>query len=221
MDNLFMAPTPILWHIAGIGAQGGLLAQHFFHGRHEVQLILKNKAQLTTYQQSTLTLFKENTTFIASPSATTVDDLNHPIHHLICCTKAPDTVPLLMQLAPRLSHRSLIILIQNGIGVLDEIKEKLPQLRIILGISTMGSYLKKPFTVQAGLSGKIHLGRAIGHFSEEEEAIINRTFTLAQLSHQWEHDIYPIMWEKFALNCCINILTALFSCKNGELRYHE
>ena len=139
---------------------------------------------------------------------------------MLCCVKAYDTTKLLLQLSHRLNEQSIIILIHNGLGVAEEIKTKLPQLRIISGITTMGAYLEKPFTVRAFLDGKIHLGAVVGQFTTHEIETICVAFQTAKLPYQWEDNISNMMWEKFALNCSINILTAVFNCKNGDLFMH-
>lgn len=68
---------------------------------------------------------------------------NGPIHSLIVALKCPATLQALAALKPRLSPSSVITLIQNGMGVYDELCEKLwpdPTLRpqFILGTTTHG-----------------------------------------------------------------------------------
>lgn len=209
------------WHIAGIGALGSLIAGSFCHAGHAVNLLLKHENQLTTYRQSTLTVIDDTKTFTCHPPATVIDRLgNEPIHYLICCVKAYEITKLLMHLNNHLSEQSIIILVHNGMGVLAEIKAQLPRLRIVTGISTIGGYLEEPFTVRAFLDGKFHFGSAIGAFSPNEIKTICTLFQKAALPYQWENNINHFMWEKFSLNCSVNILTALFNCKNGDLLTH-
>lgn len=207
-----------IWHIAGIGALGSLLASRFCHNGRIVKLILKNPDQLAAYEKNPLTVISEQSLVSCHPEAIDIDHLgSEPIHYLICCVKAYDTTTLLMRLKSNLTQDSIIILIHNGLGVLDEIKTHLPQLRIIAGISTIGAYLEKPYTARAFLEGKLHLGSAIGKFTTNEMKMMCTTLETAQLPVQWEDNIHSIMWDKFAVNCSVNILTALFTCKNGEL----
>ncbi|GAA5987400.1 hypothetical protein JCM11641_002276 [Rhodosporidiobolus odoratus] len=49
---------------------------------------------------------------------------NDPIETLVVTTKAPQTLPALRQLLPRLSSRSTIVLCQNGMGVLEGLLAK-------------------------------------------------------------------------------------------------
>ena len=211
-----------IWHIAGIGSLGGLLASHFFHAGHFVKLIVKNEHQLADYQRSSLSVSSDGNVLTCHAPAVDLEHIpNEPIGHLICCVKAYDVTKLLIRLRHLLNEQSIIILIHNGLGVVEEIKTQLPQLRIISGVSTVGAYLEKPFSVKAFLDGKFHLGHVAGQFTASEIKTIATAFNDAELPFQWEENIQINMWEKFALNCSVNILTALFNCKNGDLLSHN
>jgi 2-dehydropantoate 2-reductase len=206
-------------YIAGIGALGSVLAASFCRSDYPIHLLLK-KHQLSSYNESELTMINGDEKYSCYPPAMDIADINEPIDFLVCCVKAYDITTLLMRLKNSLHQHSIIILIHNGLGIVDEIKMQLPQLRIISGICTIGAYLEEPFTVHAFLEGKVHLGRVLGQFKAQEVEFISTAFQQANLPYQWEDDIETMMWEKFALNCSINILTALFNCKNGDLLLH-
>lgn len=206
-------------HIAGIGALGSVLAASFCRSDYPIHLLLK-KHQLIVYNESYLTMINGEEKYTCHPPAMDIEHVNEPIDFLICCVKSYDITNVLMQLENRLHQHSIIILIHNGLGIVDEIKMQLPQLRIISGVCTIGAYLEKPFMVHAFLEGKVHLGCILGQFKAQEIEVISTAFQQANLPYQWEDDIEPLIWEKFALNCSINILTALFNCKNGDLLLH-
>ncbi len=211
-----------LWHIAGVGAVGTLVAAYFCAGEHDVHLMLKDEHQLETYKTNPLRVITHLNTVTCHPRATHIDHLgNTPIHYLICCVKAYDVTPLLMRLKPNLNVNSIIILMHNGLGVLGEIKTQLPELRIVFGLSTLGTYLEQPFTVRAFLDGAVHLGCASGQFTPDEISLIGNAFQAAHLPYQWEENIQAKMLEKFAINCSINLLTVLLHCKNGDLSHHD
>lgn len=72
------------------------------------------------------------------------DDPNRDINSLVVCLKTPATLPALSKLKPRLSPSSVITLIQNGMGVYDELCANLwpnPATRpfFILGTTTHGA----------------------------------------------------------------------------------
>jgi len=214
--------NPPHWHIAGIGALGSLFAGYFYHAGQAITLILKNEHQLKVYQTTQLSVITDCKTVTGHPKAITTEQLGtEPIPYLLCCVKAGDVSTLLMQLKPNLTENSVIVLIHNGVGVLDEIPPQVPPLRIVLGVCTVGSYLEKPFTTRAFLDGEIQLGSLIGQLTPHEIKMICDAFQTTDLPYQWEKNIQRKMWNKFAINCCINVLTALFNCKNGELIRYE
>lgn len=219
LSNLMKTP---IWTIAGVGAIGTLIAGHFCKAGIEVQLLLKNEAQLNAYLHNSLTLHLHDQTVSFHPSAVLKEQLkNQLIDHLICCVKAFDALTLLSQLKDHLHERSIIIMLHNGLGVLDEITSQLPALRIISGITTMGAYLKKPFNIHTSLEGHYVLGPGLSSFSDMEISEVCASFQKAKLPHQWDPKIQTKIWEKFAVNCCINMLTALLDCKNGDLMAHQ
>jgi 2-dehydropantoate 2-reductase len=212
--------TGCVWHIAGVGAIGTLIATSFCRGNQPVQLILKDESQLAEYQQSQLNLHSDSFNFSCHPPAHCVSTQSYPINYLICCTKAYHVAPLLNNLKDYLTAKSIIILIHNGVGVLDEVRSQLPHLRIISGITTLGGYLEQAYTVRAFLKGSLSLGATSGRFSMEEIRTIKTDFAKSELACEWTEDIQSLIWDKFAINCSINLLTAVFGCKNGELMQH-
>ncbi|EWC46844.1 hypothetical protein DRE_03856 [Drechslerella stenobrocha 248] len=86
-----------------------------------------------------------------------------PIRSLIVATKAHQAVPALQKIKDRLSPDSTIMLLQNGMGVLDEINRSVfpdPAKRpnVVLGINSHGAHTSRPFSVVHAGYGKIDLG---------------------------------------------------------------
>ncbi|GGI75226.1 ketopantoate reductase family protein [Legionella impletisoli] len=204
------------WWVAGIGAMGTLIACKLHQSGQEVTLLLKDQTQLDRY--SGLRFCSIDTTYSCRPRANIVSNLHETsIQQLILCCKAYDIVPLLRQIRPFLAENALVVMIHNGIGVLEEIKAFLPDLRLVLGISTLGAYLEQPFKIKACMGGQLQLGILNGHFTFTETEAIKASFEQTKLTIQWQNDIKPFMWKKFAINCAINMFTAIYQCKNGDL----
>lgn len=210
------------WVIAGIGAIGGLLAAHFHQSGLQTRLILKDNNALKQYKASSLSILSQREAITCQPEAI---DLEHiaptPIKNLISCVKAYDTAPLLQRLKSHLNEDSRIILIHNGLGVVEEIKAQRRDLRIVSGISTLGAYKEKPFRIKAFLEGCLTLGASLGHFNDKDIKEICAAFAKSGLPYQWTDNIHDLAWEKFAINCSINVLTVMFNCRNAGLLAHK
>ncbi|KAJ6261239.1 hypothetical protein Dda_3907 [Drechslerella dactyloides] len=86
-----------------------------------------------------------------------------PIRSLIVTTKAHQAVPALEKIKDRLNRDSTIMLMQNGMGVLDEINAKVfpnPAERpnVVLAINSHGVHSSRPFSVVHAGYGKIDMG---------------------------------------------------------------
>ncbi|QRV97481.1 2-dehydropantoate 2-reductase [Ceratobasidium sp. AG-Ba] len=97
-----------------------------------------------------------------TPTPTSTED---PISSLIVTTKAPSAIKALRVLAPRLSKHSTITLLQNGMGVYEELCVKLfpsPSSRpnFILATTTHGAWTKAPFHVIHAARGELAFGIA-------------------------------------------------------------
>ncbi|PKI83969.1 hypothetical protein MVES1_002057 [Malassezia vespertilionis] len=79
-----------------------------------------------------------------------------PIDSLLVTTKADAALGAIRRLVPRITPSTTVVLLQNGMGVLDTLLENLwrdPSLRpnVILASTTHGCYMKKPLhTIHAG-----------------------------------------------------------------------
>jgi 2-dehydropantoate 2-reductase len=93
------------------------------------------------------------------------EEPSDPIHSLILTVKAPDVISALSGVRHRLGPESVILFMQNGMGVIDEVNEEIfpdPERRphYMLGINTHGVTIpnKEPFSaIHAGF-GQISLG---------------------------------------------------------------
>lgn len=165
------------------------------------------------------------------------EEENSHIDCLIVTCKAPQTVKAMTTVKHRLSRDSTVLLLQNGMGVIDEINSKVfpsPETRphYISGIMSHGLMKKGSFHVEhrgigATILSPVPGSRTASDQNENDLApttkYLLRTLNLTpQLvatteppSSMLQHQL-----EKLAMNCVINPLTAIFGCANGELLYN-
>ncbi|KAI9703263.1 MAG: hypothetical protein M1836_007829 [Candelina mexicana] len=162
------------------------------------------------------------------------------IHNLIVTTKAQHTIFALSAVKDRLTHESTILFLQNGMGVIEEVNEKVfPDVETrpnyLLGITTHGVYPKSSFSaVHAGfgitalaLISRYPSSGPIVPIKQRDWArssryllrTITRTPVLAAVGFS-ETDMMQLQLEKVAINAIINPLTVMFDCQNGDLLYN-
>lgn len=138
----------------------------------------------------------------------------NPIEHLLVATKAYDAIGAVASVAHRLDANSHILLLVNGMGLLEQLEEKFPQLCFYAGTTTEGAYRRSRQDIVHAGTGITKLGRRDNTSPPQWFS----TFNSMELSCMWEEDIERALWHKLAVNCAINPLTALHGCLNGELK---
>ena len=160
---------------------------------------------------------------------------SEPIHNLIVSVKAPETARAVKSIAHRLHRGSTILFLQNGIGMVEEVNEKVfpneeTRPNYVVGVISHGVYPRGPFTVvHAGL-GTTAIGllpRNPGQLQSDGFTpsagyllrTLTRTPVLAAVSFA-PTDLLQMQLEKLAVNAIINPLTVMFDCRNGELLHN-
>ena len=210
------------WHILGAGSLGCLWAARLAAQQQIVHLILRNAESIARYQSTqgvglSDALRQETNYYPVSAELATDPKL---IQYLLLACKAHDAEAAISQVAHRLTHNSLIILLQNGLGSQQAIQRMLPKTRCIAASSTEGAYLAAPFhSVFAG-QGHTWLGDLQPSAQAQPDQLL-QSCTDAGIACSWTPHIAENLWRKLAINCVINPLTVIYNCHNGELARHS
>ncbi|KAL6713565.1 2-dehydropantoate 2-reductase (Ketopantoate reductase) (KPA reductase) (KPR) [Lecanora helva] len=167
-----------------------------------------------------------------------INESNKIILNLIVSVKAPHTVKAIQSVIHRINRESSILFLQNGMGIVDEVNEKLfpdesSRPTYIIGVVSHGLYSTRAFSVVHAGEGTISLG-AMPHLPMTEQQDSAR-LTLLTASARYllrtmtrtpvfvavgfpPTDLLQQQLDKLAVNCIINPLTAILDCNNGALR---
>jgi len=169
------------YHVLGVGSIGSLLSHHLrrvLPSSHSVTLLhknthyAKNALQKDTICVERSGVMSRSSGFLSETSdgyivkgshSSNVKEAEEDIESLFVTTKAYSTVPAVRSLASRLSPNSTIVLLQNGLGIYEELcKEVFPDTEkrphFILATNTHGVYAKnRQHVVHNGL-GSITFG---------------------------------------------------------------
>ncbi|QVM10617.1 hypothetical protein D8B26_005272 [Coccidioides posadasii str. Silveira] len=179
-----------------------------------------------------------------------IDVNNEKIDSLILAVKATQVEQALKSVRHRLTPQSAIVFIQNGMGIREEVNEKIfpdPATRpnYIQGITSHGLYYTKAYHItHAGVgtsafsivyperprapvdeAGNIKPGEK---FNDRDYWAISSIYLTNTLTRSPEltairinkNEMLQFQLEKLAINCVINPLTALNDCQNGDLLYN-
>ena len=165
----------------------------------------------------------------------TLLEIQRPIHNLIVSVKAPATVEALSTIVHRLGRESTLLFVNDGMGILDELNQKLftdPETRpgYMVGVSTYGLRTLSAFSSALYGVGTIGIGvfsaQGFG-VSEQTSPILSpsaryllrtmtRTPSLAAMGLT-TIDLYQLQLERLVTKAIVDTLTVVFDCRNGEL----
>ena len=91
-----------------------------------------------------------------------------------------------------------------------------PDCAVVAGTTTEGAYRRAPFHVVHAGQGQTRFG-AVNRVPAASIETLRRSLAQTGFDASWVDDIWPAIWHKVAVNCCINALSAVRRCRNGEL----
>lgn len=207
------------WHVLGAGALGCLWAAYLRKTGHGVELLLKDKDRLSRYRETNaITLIRDDRqeTFAVDASLTCQGETT--IDQLLITTKAHQTLPAMRDVAARLSNHGQLLLVQNGMGVAEQVAEAYPDHELYCAVTTDGAYCPQVFTVVHAGQGNTSIG---GYRNRHNPRLLIQELPTAGLNIEDCDDIERRQWQKLAVNCAVNGLTVIYQCRNGGLLENE
>ena len=195
------------WHILGVGSIGGLFAHRLQAGGADVRLLSRDVNE----SHRLLTLATEPAPAIHKFDCESVDDTS-TIEHLLITTKSWGAHDAIIRIQHRLTERTVVVAMMNGMQHVDDLKPLIPESQLFLASTTAGCHRSGDTWVPAGTGKTI-----IGTDTEQPAPPWLGCWQRGVPHLSWRADMIERLIEKVAINCCINPLTAVHRVKNGEL----
>jgi 2-dehydropantoate 2-reductase len=202
------------WHVLGAGAIGSLFATSLHRAGLSTTLLRRAGGSRPGSLPVCIDTGERTET---TPLPVSYNDEPSAVSHLLLTTKAYDVLAAVADVAHRLSARSHIVILVNGMGIMEELKARYPAFQFTAGTTTEGVY-------------PVHNGETPHHFCHAGhgitrlgQAALTRPppwfgdWEKLDLASSWTGNIEESLWQKLAINCAINPLCAAHGCKNGAL----
>ena len=195
------------WHILGVGSIGGLFAHRLKAGGADVRLLCRDATE--SHRQLTLATKSDSAAHLFECES--VEDIAE-IEYLLITTKSWGAHDAITRIKHRLTKRTVVVAMMNGMQHVDDLKPLIPETQLFLASTTAGCHRSGDTWVPAGTGRTI-----IGTDTERPAPPWLGCWQLGVPNLSWCLDMTERLVEKVAINCCINPLTAVHRVKNGEL----
>jgi 2-dehydropantoate 2-reductase len=195
------------WHILGVGSIGGLFAHRLNAGGADVRLLSRDVTE--SHRQITLATKPDSAAHLFECES--AEDTAE-IEHLLITTKSWGAHDAIKRIQYRLTERTVVVAMMNGMQHVDDLKPLIPETQLFLASTTAGCHRSGNTWVPAGTGKTI-----IGTDTEQSVPPWLGCWQLGVPNLSWRADMTERLIEKVAINCCINPLTAVHRVKNGEL----
>ena len=244
-NNQNMTAQPSVY-ILGFGAIGSLLGVHLQkYGGTKVTPLFRSLGRLSDfktndYEVSIKPLYDSSLEILTErfPDASCPENFKGKIDNLIVTCKTYQTADALRPFLPYLDNNSNIIMIQNGLGVAEVLKEQVfnggdLKPNLFQGVIAHGIFQDSEIKNQYNHAGFVDC--KISKLPENDSDIIETFADLEALKqnelikmlnsldqslgvvHMTYQELLLGQLEKFLVNCCINSVTSIIDCMNGEL----
>ncbi|MFQ3198078.1 MAG: 2-dehydropantoate 2-reductase [Paraglaciecola sp.] len=139
---------------------------------------------------------------------------------LILPVKAYQVLPALQQMANSLTGKQTLVLLHNGMGLLEKAQGLLPHIPLIAATTSHAAYKPAVNQLHETGIGTTHCGFVTSPEGNAQQAIVTLLDELLAPC-TWHPNINAPLWQKLAINAVINPLTALQQIKNGQLARPE
>lgn len=201
--------------VLGAGAMGSVFGGRLALIGADVTLLDVNDAHVSAINDNGLHLSLDEGEKVVSVPAMLPTAFEGPVDLIILLTKSFDTDAALTSVSRHLDTAKVLCL-QNGLGNLEALEQRLPRSRIVIGVTLLAADFKA--------SGEIssHGNAATTFYSADgiERPILNDLaglLTKSGIPTTPDKNVECAIWEKAAFNCAFNALCALAETTPGVI----
>ena len=202
--------------VMGAGAIGSLFGGLLAEGGNDVALIAR-ESHAKAIKKDGLTIEGVSGKHVVKVKAvTTPAHLKETFDLILLTVKAYDTRQAVTEAQPLMGNNSVLLCLQNGLGMEEIASEILGRDRVLRGVTINGVLLKEPGLVIHTGKGETIIGELNTKITERAQKIAE-AFSKAELPTRVASNIEGTVWTKILINAGINPFGALTGMKNGEL----
>lgn len=202
--------------VVGCGAIGGYFGAKLSKAGNEVHFLLHNDYEVV--KEHGLQINSCDGDFHLSDIPVYNNTMFMPtVDVVIVGLKTTNNYLLDTLLPPLLRKDTIVLLIQNGIGVEDDVQQMFPSTPLVAGLAFIGSAKTKPGTVDHLFYGSINLGNYSCSDAARYEQLIN-DFRNAEIPTNVV-EYYEARWRKAVWNMPFNGMTVATNSQTSDLMH--
>lgn len=195
--------------VVGAGSVGGYFGARLARKYDHVSFLLRPRT-LQAVQNRGLTIRSHSETFTVHPRVTSNSSDIPPQDLIILGVKAYDLDEVLNQIEPILQKDSILLTLQNGVTIEDQILARIAKENVVGGVAFIYSKIAESGVIDHYKRGTITIGELDGKESPRLNTI-GDLFKAAGVPCLISSNIRQAKWEKMCWNCVFNPLTVMIN----------
>jgi 2-dehydropantoate 2-reductase len=207
--------------IGGVGGYyGGKLTQLHKDDGLKIFFIARNQ-HLNEIKRNGLILDSDDGQIICYPALATDNISELPqIDFCLLCVKSYDLTKVLIQLKPKITSKTMILPLLNGVDIYERIRAIIQNGIVFPACVYIGTHIEKPGkVVQRGGTGKIHFGK--DPKNDYADPVIFELFQKSKIKYNWTDNPYTEIWGKYIFIASFGMVTAYSNKTIGEVLQSE
>ncbi|MDE4084277.1 2-dehydropantoate 2-reductase [Planococcus maritimus] len=204
--------------IVGAGAMACLTGGKLKASGEEVRLYNRLNSHVEAINEQGLRIVEKDNS-VTQIKLEVVQDVkdDEQVDILLVLLKAQANEAVLGKLRGKLSEKTLIITMQNGIGNAETIQQLFPLNTVVSGTLGHGASVEQDGTILHRGWGTNYLGNVEQGTPSNTLEAFSRKLTEAGMKTEVSADVKAVIWNKLFVNAAFNSVTALTRLKNGDI----